>query len=274
MRSLITVVIIAIITSCSSSLVDHNSVRLVGPSSMKGLILKLSSQFMIENPSINTSINFTKSSDAIERMIDNDANITFSTRIFSTEEIKLVAEKYRSIGVTTTFARDILKLIVNSNNPIQNISNDDLFSILTCTKTNWDFLTSKNSNINIFMISDLAENDSPVKRLVLRNQKVCSSIDTFDEANSIIEMVLKEENSIGITGIFKDEGVKTISVNSIFPSTNEIKNRRYPLEYYLYFLTVAKPEGNSKIFIDWVLSSKGQKIIEELGYGALFTTTH
>jgi phosphate transport system substrate-binding protein len=241
---------------------------------MKELILKLSSQFMIENPSINTSINFSKSSDAIEGMIDNDANITFSTRIFSVDEIKLVAEKYRSIGVTTAFARDILKIMVNNNNPIQNISNDDLFSILTCTKTNWNFLTTKNSNIDIFMISDLAENDSPVKRLILRNQKVCNSINTFDEASKIIEMVLKDENAIGITGILNDERVKTISVNGIFPGTNEIINRRYSLEYYLYFLTVAEPKGNTKIFIDWVLSTKGQKIIEELGFGALFTTTH
>lgn len=274
MRLLFSILLVVIFSACSSSLIEKNSVRLRGPESMKDVILKLSEAFIIDNPSIQPQVNFSKNSKAIEELIDNDADIVFSTRIFSVEETKLIAQKFHSIGVTTIFARDIIHIIVNYDNLFENISNRDLLSILTCTNISWDFFTKNDAAINIYMLTDFTENDSPINRLLLKNQSLCKSINVLDNANKITDMVFKNKNAIGITGLISDEKVKPISLNGIFPGENEIRNRRYPLEYYLNFLTLTEPQGSSKIFIDWVLSSKGQKIIEELGYGALFTTTH
>lgn len=274
MRSLIIILLITIFTACSSSFIEKNSVRFSGPESMKELILKLNEGFREDYPAVNTYITFRNNSDAIEGLIDNEVDIVFSTRVFSVEETKLIAKKFQSIGVTTIFARDIIKVLVNNNNPLKNISTQDLLSILACSNNRWDFLTDNEADINISLLSELTENESPVKRLFLRNQSLCKTINILNDANKIIEIVLKDENAVGITGFINDVRVKSIAVNGVFPGESEIRNRRYPLEFYLNFLTPTEPQGNSKIFIDWVLSGKGQKIIDELGYGALFNTTH
>jgi len=39
---------------------------------------------------------------------------------------------------------------------------------------------------------------------------------------------------------------------------------------YLYFCTIKKPQGVVKLFIDWVLSKDGQRVVKEIDYIPLF----
>ena len=43
-------------------------------------------------------------------------------------------------------------------------------------------------------------------------------------------------------------------------------NGTYPLARPLFFYLRAKPAGDIKAFIDWVLSPEGQGIVEKVGY--------
>jgi len=45
-----------------------------------------------------------------------------------------------------------------------------------------------------------------------------------------------------------------------------VRDKTYPLWRYLYFYLRRKPEGDSKKFVDWVLSSEGQKLASDVGY--------
>jgi len=41
---------------------------------------------------------------------------------------------------------------------------------------------------------------------------------------------------------------------------------KYPIARYLYFFIIKKPEGVVKLFIDWVLSKAGQRLVKEIDY--------
>jgi phosphate transport system substrate-binding protein len=52
-----------------------------------------------------------------------------------------------------------------------------------------------------------------------------------------------------------------------FPPTVEATwNRTYPIARSLHMYTVGEPQGPVKAYLDWVLSSDGQRILEESGY--------
>jgi len=61
-------------------------------------------------------------------------------------------------------------------------------------------------------------------------------------------------------------GIRTKEGNLIYPTLETVQNGRYPLIRPLNFITNKKPDGIKKEFIDFVLSSRGQEIVEKHGF--------
>ncbi len=49
-------------------------------------------------------------------------------------------------------------------------------------------------------------------------------------------------------------------------SAATIRSGQYPISRYLYLVTIDKPRGTTRRFIDWVLSEEGQRIVQDVGY--------
>ena len=68
-------------------------------------------------------------------------------------------------------------------------------------------------------------------------------------------------------GIVENDSVKMLSLNGVFPSPENIRNRSYPVVAQFYAIYRADNDNdNIPVLIDWILSDEGQQIIEETGY--------
>ena len=50
------------------------------------------------------------------------------------------------------------------------------------------------------------------------------------------------------------------------PSVETVNDNRYPVSRDLYMYTNGEPEVFIKTYLEWILSSEGQTIVEELGF--------
>lgn len=71
------------------------------------------------------------------------------------------------------------------------------------------------------------------------------------------------------TIMYANPNVKLLSINGIFPSEENIRNGVYPFIGHFYAVTNGEPKGNTKLLLDWILSSQGQELIEKTGYIAI-----
>ncbi|MFI8093253.1 phosphate ABC transporter substrate-binding protein [Streptomyces sp. NPDC086080] len=62
------------------------------------------------------------------------------------------------------------------------------------------------------------------------------------------------------------DGLAAVTLDGIEPSPENIASGKYPMARPLYLITDGQPEGAAKKFIDYVLSSKGQKLMTKHGY--------
>jgi phosphate transport system substrate-binding protein len=68
-------------------------------------------------------------------------------------------------------------------------------------------------------------------------------------------------------GIVGNDSVKMLSLNGVYPSAENIRNRTYPVVAQFYAVYRADNENeNIGVLIDWLLSDEGQRLIEETGY--------
>ena len=148
---------------------------------------------------------------------------------------------------------------------LQNITGDNLTTELEIVYageyTNWSEVGGANRIIN------------PVTRL-----KGSGSQTTFESFMGEYEIGRKSPlaitgASIGFSfryymdGIVENDAVKMLSLNGLFPSPENIRNRSYPIVAQFYAIYRADNDNiNIPVLIDWILSDEGQQLIEESGY--------
>jgi phosphate transport system substrate-binding protein len=50
------------------------------------------------------------------------------------------------------------------------------------------------------------------------------------------------------------------------PSPESIAKSQYPITRYLYMYLRNRPTGETKKYVDWILSAEGQRVVTEIGY--------
>lgn len=169
-----------------------------------------------------------------------------------------------SMGVELKFVPIGLEgfvFFVNSQNPIENLSSSDIRKIYSCEYTNWSEVGGANRVIN------------PVTRLQGSGSQTVFEAFMGDTEIGIKSPLAIAGGSIGFSfryymdGMVGNEGVKMISVDGVYPSSENIKNRSYPIitEFYAIYRSDNENE-NIPLLIDWLLSEEGQELIEKTGY--------
>ena len=68
-------------------------------------------------------------------------------------------------------------------------------------------------------------------------------------------------------GIVENDSVKMLSLNGVYPSAENIRNRSYPIVAQFYAIYRADNDNeNIPVLVDWILSDEGQELIEKTGY--------
>jgi len=165
-------------------------------------------------------------------------------------------------------AWDALVFIVHESNPVQNITLDEVRSIYAGRLTNWRRLKGLDAPVKVFISrsrSGLSGVEASTNKLVLQGVEPVKTPHTFFVASSgIVEQMVEETpDAFAATGITsaRKRNVKILKVNGVTPTNGAIIKNRYPLKRPLYLLLPKTPRPEVKQFVDFVLSSEGQRFI-------------
>lgn len=87
-----------------------------------------------------------------------------------------------------------------------------------------------------------------------------------------VNAVARDPNGIGYGVVAYAKGVKFAKVSkddkssAFTPSLETVRTGEYPISRYLFFYLRSNPKGETKQFIDWILSPDGQSTITKVGY--------
>ena len=79
--------------------------------------------------------------------------------------------------------------------------------------------------------------------------------------------VAKNSYAIGYVGLgYVNKEVKMLNVNGITPTAETTISGEYPIARALFMFTDGWPKGIALKFINFLVSPKGQKLVEEVKY--------
>lgn len=252
--------------SCVSEKPKGEIVRIKGSDTMLELTRNLANEFMRENPGISIYVEGGGSAEGIDALTAGVVDIASSSRMLRSTEIMHIAENFSAIGMSYLIAKDALSVYANPENPIENVSFEDLEAIFTGDKKNWKEVGGEDLPITVYLRSPNSGTLLYFQRHVLSGKDFRQDAKIRPAYSELIESVTEDVGGTAFGGMNKGLKLKHLTVDGYAPTSSNVRRDLYPLTRYLHFYTVNTPRGAVKKFIDWATSKKAAQIISRSGY--------
>lgn len=263
---LITLVLTIILFACGkneekSGTTNGNAatISISGSTSVGSLAEKLAEKYKEKN-NVNIEINQIGSSAGITNAVNGVSEIGMSSRDLKEEEKASLQE--------TVIAYDGIVVVTHPSNHVKNLTLAQVKDIFTGKITNWKEVGGDDLEIVVVSREDGSGSRDAFQEIVgySSGELVRNSIIASGNGN-IKTTVATNKHAVGFISFeYIDESINTVSINGVEATAENVLRQKYSLSRP--FLFVHKEENLSdegKKFIDFILSSEGQKIVRETG---------
>lgn len=254
------------------------SMQIKGSDTIVNLIQVWAERFVAGKPTMNVGVTGGGSGTGFAALMNNTCDIAMSSREIEDKEREL-AESKGVEPVEFIVGLDGLAILINKNNPVNELTIEQLRDIFMAKITNWKEVGGENRKIVILSRESNSGTHMFFKEHVIRHGDKNSKAEFAPQAllmpssQAIYDEVYQNPNALGYVGMgFINDGIKAISVavdagsEYIYPTPDNVMNGQYPISRPLYLYTNGKPEGTVKEFIDYALSDEGQKVVLETDF--------
>lgn len=205
----------------------------------------------------------------------------FDDIFFGVEPSESQIEEIKIAGKTlllTPIGYDAFIFFVNRNNPVDNLTSEQVRKIYSGEITNWKELGGKDEEIVAYQRNQDSGSQTALENFMGETPLMKPPTDrVHDLMSGIIERVADYDNrhkgAIGFSfryytrDMIDSKRIKILSIDGVKPDIENITNHTYPIVNEIY-AAVLKENDNPNVqkILDWVLSEEGQYIIEKTGY--------
>ncbi|UCC97092.1 MAG: PstS family phosphate ABC transporter substrate-binding protein [Phycisphaerales bacterium] len=273
---------VALISGCSKpgdqTDAEQRFITIKGSDTMVHLVSNWAEAFMQNKPSIEVSVTGGGSGTGIAAILNGTTDICAASRKIKDQEMTQALQKGihpREIAV----ARDGIAVVVHPDNPIGELTLEQLSRIFTRQSLRWSIVGGPDEEILVFSRESSSGTYVFFQEMVLNKQDYMRDAKLLPATSAIIQSVSTDQWAIGYVGLgyalaAKDK-VKIIAIKgsdasaAVIPSDETVKSGRYPIARPLYFYLNGVPKGTVKEFVDFCLSAEGQAVVTDAGYVAV-----
>jgi len=212
------------------------------------------------------------SGTGIAALINGTTEICQASRPMKQDEKLKLRDRYQTMGVEIPVARDGLAVYVSESNPVKQLTVDQLKGIYMGSITNWKAVGGADATIILYGRENSSGTYGFFKEHVLENRDFSARVQTLPGTAAVVNAVSKDRNGIGYGGAAYAKGVREVAIQkdakspAVMPTEAAVRDESYPLSRFLFFYLRKPPQGDTKKFVDWVLSPEGQKLAATVGY--------
>lgn len=231
------------------------------------LVPQLAEEFKAQHPGTTFDIAAEGSTTGISAIIDGTAQIGMSSRRAKPAEVSAAAGKGVNLKPTVV-AYDGLGVIVNSNNPIKNLTKKQVEQIFTGEITDWSAVGGSGGKISIYTRNTSSGTYSDWKELAMKKRDYAPGAQKMAGHEQIAAEVGKNKNGIGYVGLayMKAGGIKVVTIDGASPTQAAVRDKSWPYARPTFYYTNGEPAGVAREFVDFTVGPPGQKIVDRVGF--------
>ena len=205
-----------------------------------------------------SAMHYTNTRGAYKDIVDGNADIIICAQ--PSDEQLAYAEQNGVELEMVQVGSDAFVFIVNSSNPVSDITIDQIRGIYSGEITNWIELGG-----DLVQIAAMRRNKNSGSETAL--EKLMGDTPIKPDYTALFGSPIGFSFRYYVTGMLAEGGVKILTINGIEPTPETIADGSYPISGGIYAV-YRKGETNENVYkaIDFMLSPEGQKIVQESGY--------
>ncbi|MBK8881070.1 MAG: phosphate ABC transporter substrate-binding protein [Bacteroidales bacterium] len=264
-------IMLSMILVLSATGFSQSKITVKGSDTMVILAQKWAELYMKSNPSTVIQVTGGGSGVGITALINGTTDICNASRPMKQTEIEKLKARYNTLGVQIPCAKDGITIFLNEANKVQELSIKQLSDIYQGKIRNWKELGGNDAEIRLYGRENSSGTYTYFHDEVV-NGDYAASVQTLPGTAAVVNAVKKDVNGIGYGGAAYAQGVKHAKVKkddkspAILPTPESIGKGEYPITRFLYMYLRNRPTGDTKKYVDWILSAEGQMIVTEVGY--------
>ena len=231
-----------------------------GSTSMEKVIGALSESYMAANKDVTVNYNPTGSGAGITAVQEGTCDIGLSSRALKDEE--------KAAGLKeTVLAYDGIAIIVHPDNPVSDLSVEQIAKLYTGEITNWKDVGGSDAEV-VLIGREAASGTRDGFESITGTKDKCQYRQELTSTGDVITAVSQNPDAIGYASLaaIKDS-VKALSVDGVTPSETTVKDGSYQVQRPFVLVTV---EGKAlsaaaQSFFDYATSADAADIIAKAG---------
>lgn len=243
---------------CGSS--KGGSVSTDGSTSMEKVIGILGEKYMEDNKGVTFTYNPSGSSAGITAALNGTCDIGLSSRYLKD------SEKAEGL-VETILAYDGIAIIVNTENPVSDLTVEQIAKIYTGEITNWSEVGGSDGEI-VLIGREAGSGTRDGFESITGTKDACKYRQELTSTGAVITAVEANPNAIGYASLASvKSSVKAISVNGVAPSEATIKDGSYAIQRPFVLVTkkgVSLSE-TAQDFFNYITSGAAKELISSAG---------
>ena len=229
---------------------------------------RLIAEYKKEHPNASFDLEAKGTAYGFGALEGDFCDIAAASRLPLKEELEVA--QFRNVEfVDHVIGTYSVAVVVNTGNPVGNLTQEQVRDIFTGAVTNWSAVGGPDAPIHLFIRDPISGTYIGFKELAMGNKAYASEQNLFTNYAAIVTAVAKDKGGIGYASIEleKGTGVKPVSIAGVAPGVDTVNNGKYPYARVLHLYTSNGHETPAALdFIKFVQSDRGQKLLEETGY--------
>ena len=263
----VAVLLVAALTGCGTTNTDtpkdngqvSGTVSTDGSTSMEKVIGFLSEAYMEENSAVKVTYNPTGSGSGIKAVQAGSCDIGLASRDLKPEEATDLNG--------TVVAIDGIAMIVNKENPVKDLTIEQIAALYKGEITNWSEVGGADAPV-VLIGREAASGTRDGFESITDTEDACKYTQELTSTGDVVQTVSSNPNAIGYASLASvKDSVKLISVEGVTPSTETIQNGSYKIQRNFVMVTKKNAELSpaAKSFFDFATSSAADEWIIEAG---------
>ncbi|MGL5296354.1 MAG: phosphate ABC transporter substrate-binding protein [Culicoidibacterales bacterium] len=244
----------------SSDSAEPTTVTFSGSSSVNILMEDMEPAFEETNETIDLKVSASGSSDGIKAAQEGTVDFGMSSRDLKAEEKSGVNEE--------TIALDGIAVVVNPNNPVQDLTLEQIASIYRGEITNWNEVGGEDLPISVVARESASGTRGAFEEILGIKDEMTTSATEFNGTGGVKSEIAQNPNAIGYISLGGlDDTVKSVSVDGAEATVEAIQAGEYAIARpFILIYQEDTLTDSAKTFLDWALSTEGQEIVAEAGF--------